>query len=128
LHSKALNIIATGWDFKLPTSYNFRAEGIIAASNNPQRQGWIKGAAIGAIARLKSTKVTSFTIIFNNSENSIRDERLFCHPLYCHSSVVEYTSSHLSCINEPAFRLDYQILLKSPQLSLAGWIRPCTEA
>jgi len=32
---------------------------------------------------------------FYNSENSIRDIRPFCHPLFCHSSFLRYTSSPL---------------------------------
>jgi len=52
--------------------------------------------AIGAIASLlKPTKVTFFTMIFYNSENSIRDMKHFCRPLFCHSSVLKYTSSLL---------------------------------
>jgi len=34
-------------------------------------------------------KVTFFTMILYNSENSICDIRLFCHPLFCHSNVVK---------------------------------------
>jgi len=34
------------------------------------------------------TKVTLFTMIFGNSENSIRDIRPFCRLLFCHSSAV----------------------------------------
>jgi len=49
----------------------------------------------GAIAPLKSTKRSYFTMILYNSENSIRDIRPFCRPLFCHSSVVKYTSSLL---------------------------------
>jgi len=44
---------------------------------------------------LKLTKVTLFTMIFYNSENSIRDIRPFYHPLFCHSSVMKYISSLL---------------------------------
>jgi len=49
----------------------------------------------GAIAPLKPTEATSFTIILYNSENSTRDIRPFCLPSFCHSSVVKYTSSLL---------------------------------
>jgi len=44
---------------------------------------------------LKPTKVTSFTTILYNLKNSIRDMKPFCRPLFCHSSVVDYTSSLL---------------------------------
>jgi len=44
---------------------------------------------------LEATKVSFFTLILNNSENSIGDIRPFCHPLFCHSSVVRYTLSLL---------------------------------
>ena len=50
---------------------------------------------IGAIAPLKFTKVTLFTMILYNWEDSIRDMRPFCRPLFCHSSVVMHTSSLL---------------------------------
>jgi len=48
-----------------------------------------------AIAPLKPTKVILLAMIVYNSENSIRDLRPFCHPLFCRSSVVKYTSSLL---------------------------------
>jgi len=51
------------------------------------------GEAIEAIVPLKPTKVTLFIMILNNSENSIRDIRLFCRLLLYHGSVVKYTSS-----------------------------------
>ena len=54
-----------------------------------------QGGAIGAIAHLKLSKVTSLTVILYNSEQSIRDTRPFCSPLFCHRSVVKYTSSLL---------------------------------
>jgi len=59
-------------------------------SNSASNQGRIQE---GAIVPLKLTKVTLFTIILYNSENS--DIRPFCSPLLCHSSVVQYTSSLL---------------------------------
>jgi len=47
---------------------------------------WIRGAsrggAVDAIAPLKPRKVTLFTIILYNSENSIRDIRPFRRPLF----------------------------------------------
>ena len=46
---------------------------------------------------LKPTKVTFFTIILYNSGNNIRDIRSFFRPLFCHESVVKYTSSLLQC-------------------------------
>jgi len=57
-------------------------------------QGQIRGA-IGAIAPLKPTKLTIFTMILHNLENSIRDIMPFFPPLVCHNSVVNYTSSLL---------------------------------
>jgi len=53
------------------------------------------GGAIGAIAPLKPTKATFFTIILYNSATSICDIKPFCRPLFCHSSVKKYTSSLL---------------------------------
>ena len=60
---------------------------------------------------LKPTKVTWFTMILYNSENSIRDKRPLCRPLFCHGSVVTYISFLYS--SAPVLRIDYQILLKS---------------
>ena len=44
----------------------------------------------GTIAIPKTYEVTLFAMIVYNSENSIRNARLFCHPLFCHRSVVRY--------------------------------------
>ena len=41
---------------------------------------------------LNLAKVTFFTMILYNSENSIRNIRSLCRPLFCHSSVVKYTA------------------------------------
>jgi len=43
----------------------------------------------------KPKKVILFSMIFYNSESNIRDMSPFCHPLFCHSSVVKYTLSLL---------------------------------
>ena len=53
-----------------------------------------------------------FTIILNNSENSIGDIWPFCRQFFRHNSAVKYT--YLSWSIEPVMRLDYQISLKSP--------------
>ena len=49
--------------------------------------------AIGAIIPPKTYVSNFFTMILYNSENSIRDLRPFCRPLFYHSSVVKYSSS-----------------------------------
>ena len=71
------------------------------------------------IEPLKLTKVSLFTMVLHNSENSICDIRVFCRPLFCHSNVVKYSSSLLVYSSEPVTRLDCQILLKSHPLTLA---------
>jgi len=80
------------------------------------------GEAIGVIAPtpLKPTKVTLYATILHNSENSIRDIRSFCRPMFCHSSIVKYT--YLSCRSKPVMILDHNILLilPPPLKSLAG--------
>jgi len=58
----------------------------------PKRLPTRRVGSRGAIAPLKPTKVTLFTMILFNSENSTRDTRPFCRPLFCHSSVVKYLS------------------------------------
>jgi len=45
--------------------------------------------------RSHPTEVSSCTMIFYNLENNIRDKSPFCRPLFCHISVVNYTSSLL---------------------------------
>jgi len=54
------------------------------------------GRAFEGIALPKTYELTLFTMIVYNSENSIRNTRLFCHPLFCHRSVVKHTSSLLN--------------------------------
>jgi len=63
---------------------------------NPQ-SFWKTSMRFGTITPppLKPTKVTLINIILCNSENNIRDERPFCHPLFCHSSAVKYNLSLL---------------------------------
>jgi len=41
-----------------------------------------------AIASLKPTKVTLFTLILYNFQKNIRDIRPFCRLLFCHSTAV----------------------------------------
>jgi len=77
---------------------------------NMQRnnQGRIGGLAT---TTLKPTQLTFFTIILYNLENSVCDIRRFC-PLFCHSSVVKYTSSLLLLRSRNG--TGYQILLNFP--------------
>jgi len=63
-------------------------------------------------------------MIFYNSENNIRDRRPFCRPMFCHSSVVKYIILYPSCSSEAVMRLDYQILLKPPPLTLLARSAP----
>jgi len=59
-------------------------------------QGWIQGGVISVITTPKTYGSNFlFTMILYNSENSIRDIRPFCHPLFSHSNFVKYTSSLL---------------------------------
>jgi len=57
----------------------------VTSSDN--RRGGSRGT-IGTIAPLKYTKETLFTMILHNSENNIRDTRLFWRQFLCHCSVV----------------------------------------
>jgi len=52
------------------------------------------GGRLGRSPPLKPTKVTLFTMILYSSENSIRDKRPFCRPLFCHTH-----SSVVTCIS-----------------------------
>jgi len=49
------------------------------------------GADLGGDRPPKTTNVNLFTMIFYNLGNSIRDTKPLCGPLFCHSSVVNYT-------------------------------------
>ena len=69
-------------------SWNVKTIGVCRVS----RQGRIQG---GDRPPPKIYKLTLFTMIAYNSENNIRNARPFCHPLFCHSSVVKCTSSLL---------------------------------
>jgi len=43
----------------------------------------------------ESNFIHHVTMIFCNSENNIHDIKPFCHLLFCHSSIMKYTSSPL---------------------------------
>jgi len=47
------------------------------------------GGTIEGIAIAKTYELTLFTMIVYNSENSIGNTRLICHPSFCHRSVVK---------------------------------------
>jgi len=68
--------------------------------------------AIWTIDPLRLTKVTLFTMIFYNSENSIRDVRPFV--VHCCVTAVLRRILHHSYSSESVMRLAYPILLKSP--------------
>jgi len=55
----------------------------------------IQGERLGRLAPLKSYESKFIHHDFCNSENSIRNIRPFCRPLFCYSSVVKYNSSLL---------------------------------
>jgi len=71
------------------------------------------GGAIEVIASLKTYKLTLFTIVCN-SENSIRNTRLLCYPLFCHRSVVKYILSLLKYKFQKKFLLKISSLLVNP--------------
>jgi len=86
-------------------------------------QGRIQGGRLGRLPPLKPTKATFFTMILYNLENSIRDIRLFCRPLFCHSSFVRYASSLLQSWTHNETWLPNIAEIVTPKI--AGWIRPC---
>jgi len=90
----------------LASCSNLRTQNGLSRKGQCFSQGRIR--AIAPSKTYEST-VILFTMILYNSENSIRDIRPFCRPLFCHSSVVKCTS----CLLQTVMRLDYQILLKS---------------
>jgi len=57
------------------------------------------GGRFGRSPLLKPMKVTFFTMILYNLENSICDFKPFCSPLFCYSNDVKYTSSLLQWLN-----------------------------
>jgi len=76
-------------------------------------QGRIQGGPLPQLPRLKPTKVALFNMILCNSKNTILHIRLFCRLLFCHSSIVKYTSFPLNS-SEAVMRFDYQIFTKLP--------------
>jgi len=73
---------------------------------------------------LKSTKLTLLTKIFCYlANNSIPDIRQFCRPLFCHSSVVKYTSSLIQWWTHNEAWLPNITEIVPPNLT--GWIFPC---
>jgi len=62
------------------------------AKGQTWNQGRIQRVAIGAIAPPRTTENNFIHHEFCQSENNIRDIRSFWRPLFCHSSVVKYTS------------------------------------
>jgi len=84
-------------------------------------QGRIQGGTIRAIAPPKPTKVTLFTLIFYNSENSIRDVRPFCRRFLwqqcCHVYFIPVT------IAKPLWDLTTKYYWNRPP-NVIGWIRP----
>ena len=63
-------------------------------------------------------------MILYNSENNIRDIRLFYRPLFSHSSAVKYTSTLLQQrTRSETWLLDEYYWNHPPNLT--GWIRPC---
>ena len=58
-------------------------------SRNLPKSGRIQGGNRGDRPPTTYGSITLFTMIFYNSNNNIRDIRLFCRPLFCHSSVCE---------------------------------------
>jgi len=62
--------------------------GEISECHAPCTKGGSKEGRLGRSLPPKPTKVALLSMILYNSENSIRDVRLFCRPLYCHSSIV----------------------------------------
>ena len=83
------------WNHKFETDANpwwfLRA---IVGCNVTAPRGWSRGGDWGDFPP-KTYESNFFTVILNNSENIIRDIRPFCRPLFCHCSVVKYTSSLL---------------------------------
>jgi len=81
--------------------------------------------AIGGIEPKKTTKVTLFTMNLYNLENSILDIRPFCRPLFCHSSVVKYTSSVLQQWTRNETWLPNNIEIAPPNLAGSASGRCC---
>ena len=83
------------------------------------------GAKGGDRPPLKPTKVTLFTMILYNSENSIHEQGHFA--VHCFVTALLWSLLHLSYSSEPVIRLDYQILLKSFPLNLLAGSAPTQE-
>jgi len=76
-------------------------------------QGADPGWAIGTIVPFKSTQVALLTMIFCNSENSIRDTRPLWSSIVLSQQCCEIY--FIPCSRKPlGQRLDYPVVLKSP--------------
>jgi len=81
------------------------------------------GEAIrGAVAPLKPTKVTLFTVILYDSEYNIRHTMPFCR--HCFVTAVLRSILHLSHSSKAVMRIDSQTLLKSLPLTLLAGPAP----
>jgi len=113
-----LNFLWKSCTIRIQRTYLFLLRTFLASALFQER---IHG---GRSLSLKSTKVTLFTVVFYNLENSIRDIRPFCRPLFFHSSDVKYSLLYPAYSSEAVTRHDYEILLKSPPPKLTRGIRP----
>jgi len=71
------------------------SELVVVKSMGVRRGVKTEANPVGAIASPKTYELTLFTMIVYNSENSIRNTRPFCHPLFCHRCLAKWTSSLL---------------------------------
>ena len=121
-----------GASFKGPSNWPLRSnvkranlgiKGCTSGQTFQLRWGGSRGLIRG-ITPLNHMKVTLFTMILCNSENSIHDIRLFCRPFFCHSSVVKVYFISFTVVN-PSWDLTAKYYWNRPP-NLTGWIRPCS--
>ena len=90
------------------------------------RQGRIHGGRAVRSPHPEPSKVTLFTIIFCNSEKNIRDIRSLGRPLFCQSSVVEYSSSLVQ--SRGGYETWLPNITEIFPLKRGGWISPVQQS
>ena len=89
------------------------------------QKGFYQKKRLGRSLPLKATKVTLFTMILYNSENSIHSLRPFC--LHCLVTAMLWCILHLPYSSDTAMRLDQPNITETSPPNHAGFICPAVS-
>ena len=108
VNAKRMTIMAIGVLLHWTQASSF--ELVVRQNHGRPKGASSKGESRGSIEAIvppNTYELTLLAMIVYNSENIIRNTMPFCHPLFCHRSVVNLLSIlHLSYNSEPEIRLD----------------------